>query len=80
LGLLVGTVVAQESFGVSYFADPKIWLSVLMWAVYLVLLVARWSTGWRGRRAAVLASVAFAAALGAWAANYFSSVHRYLAP
>jgi ABC-type uncharacterized transport system permease subunit len=45
----------------------------------MVLLFTRWNVGWRGRRAALLASVAFLAAIGAWAANYFSSVHRFIA-
>ncbi len=39
--------------------DPKILLSLLMWAVYLVMVYTRWIAGWRGRRAAILASFAF---------------------
>jgi ABC-type uncharacterized transport system permease subunit len=78
-GLIVGAAVAQTEFGLGFFLDPKVLLSVLMWAVYMVLLFTRWNIGWRGRRAALLASVAFLAAIGAWAANYFSSVHRFIA-
>jgi ABC-type uncharacterized transport system permease subunit len=48
-----------------------------MWAVYLLLLYTRWSAGWRGRRAAYLAAGAFAFALIAWFANYFSAIHRF---
>lgn len=77
LGLLAGTVVAQATYGRVDFLDPKIMLSVLMWAVYLVLLYTRWSAGWRGRRAAYLAAGAFAMALVAWAANYFSTIHKF---
>jgi ABC-type uncharacterized transport system permease subunit len=51
-----------------------------MWAVYMVLLYTRWSSGWRGRKAAYLATFAFIAAVSAWAANYFSGVHRFVAP
>jgi ABC-type uncharacterized transport system permease subunit len=79
-GLLVGAVIAQGQFGASFFADPKVVLSLLMWAVYMVLLYTRWSAGWRGRKAAYLSTFAFVAALGAWAANYFSSMHRFGAP
>lgn len=79
LGLIAGSVIAQLSFGPTYFRDPKILLSILMWAVYMLLLFTRWSAGWRGRRAAVLSTAAFLAATVAWAANYFSSVHRYVA-
>lgn len=78
-GLIAGLVIAQASFGHIDFRDPKIFLSLLTWAIYLVLLYTRWSTGWRGRRAAYLATGAFAMAIVAWAANYFSAVHR-LAP
>ena len=77
LGLIAGTVVAQAKFGRVDFLDPKILLSLLMWAVYLLLLYTRWSAGWRGRRAAYLAAGAFAFALIAWFANYFSAMHRF---
>ncbi|MFB3814069.1 MAG: inner membrane protein YpjD [Terriglobales bacterium] len=79
-GLIAGAVIAQGKYGPSYYADPKIMLSLLMWAVYVVLLYTRWNNGWRGRRAAYLAAFAFIAALGAWAANYFSGMHRFVAP
>src|SRR5258706_946372 len=75
LGLVFGAVIAQNSFGAGYFRDPKVLLSILMWVVYLVLLFTRWNSGWRGRRAAVLASVAFVIAAGGWAANFVSAVH-----
>jgi len=77
LGLIAGSVVAEAKFGRVDFLDPKVFLSVLMWAVYLIMVYTRWNAGWRGRRAAILASVAFAAAVVAWAANYFSGIHRF---
>jgi ABC-type uncharacterized transport system permease subunit len=79
LGLVAGTVVAQTTYGRVDFLDPKILLSVLMWAVYMVMLYTRWNSGWRGRRAALMASLAFAVAVIAWAANYFSGIHRFVA-
>jgi ABC-type uncharacterized transport system permease subunit len=78
-GLVAGMVIAQADFGRVDFRDAKIFLSLLTWAVYLVLLYTRWSAGWRGRRAAFLAAGTFAMAIVAWAANYFSNIHR-LAP
>jgi ABC-type uncharacterized transport system permease subunit len=77
LGLIAGTVVAQATYGRVDLLDPKILLSILMWLVYLILLYTRWNAGWRGRRAAYLAAGAFVAAVVAWAANYFSSIHRF---
>ena len=79
LGLLTGLVVAVTSYGHVDFLDPVILLSVLMWAVYMLMVFTRWNSGWRGRRAAFLATFAFAAALAAWAANYFSTIHRFAA-
>jgi ABC-type uncharacterized transport system permease subunit len=78
LGLVAGSVVAAAQYGRVDFLDPKVFLSVLMWAVYLIMVYTRWNAGWRGRRAAVLASVAFVAAIVAWAANYFSGIHRFV--
>jgi ABC-type uncharacterized transport system permease subunit len=79
-GLVAGLIIAQDSFGSINFQDPKILLSLLTWAVYLVLLYTRWSAGWRGRRAAYMAAGVFAMAIVAWAANYFSAVHRLARP
>jgi ABC-type uncharacterized transport system permease subunit len=79
-GLVAGMVIAQASFGRVDFRDPKILLSLLMWAVYLILLYTRWSAGWRGRKAAVLAATAFGMAIVAWAANYYSAIHQLVRP
>jgi ABC-type uncharacterized transport system permease subunit len=76
LGLLTGSVLAILVYGHVNFLDPKFSLSMLTWAVYLIMVVTRWNSGWRGRRAAVLATCAFVAAIVAWAANYFSTIHR----
>ena len=77
-GLIAGAVVASAAFGPRFLLDPKILLSVLMWAVYMVLLYTRWNSGWRGRKAAYLVTGAFVAALAAWGANYISGVHSFV--
>ena len=79
LGLLIGSLVAVSTYGHMDFLDPKILLSILMWFVYMVMVFMRWNSGWRGRRAAALATFAFVAAVVAWAANYFSTIHRFAA-
>jgi ABC-type transport system involved in cytochrome c biogenesis permease subunit len=79
-GIIAGLVIAQVEFGARYFSDPKVALSLLMYAVYIVLLYTRWNSGWRGRRAAFLSTFAFLAAILAWAANYVSTMHRFVAP
>jgi ABC-type uncharacterized transport system permease subunit len=80
IGLFAGSLIAQESYGSAYFADPKIWLSFLMWGFYVGMLFIRRSTGLRGRKAVYLSSLVFLAMLSVWAANVFSSVHRFSAP
>jgi len=80
VGLIAGSILAHEQYGAMYFLDTKVLLSLLMWAVYVVLLYTRWNSGWRGRKAAYLATFAFAAAVCAWAANALSRVHRFNAP
>lgn len=80
IGLFAGSIIAQESVGPAYFADPKIWLSFVMWGLYVAMLFVRRSTGLRGRRAVYLSSAVFVVMLCVWAANLFSSVHRFSAP
>ena len=75
-GLLVGLLIAQMNFGHINFRDPKILITTVTWAVYLILLYMRWSMGWRGRRAAYLAAGTFVMAIIAWGANYFSTIHQ----
>ena len=79
LGLIAGSVVAQAKFGRVDFLDPKVFLSLLMWVVYLIMVYTRWNAGWRGRRAAYLSTGAYVAAVVAWAANYVSTIHRFAA-
>ncbi len=78
-GIVTGSVLAIERYGPMFFSDPKILLSFIMWAVYMLLLYTRWNSGWRGRRAAFLATFAFIVAICAWAANTFSRVHKFIA-
>ena len=75
VGLFAGSVVAQEQVGIGYFADPKVLLSLLMWALYVVILFVRRSVGMRGRRAAWITSSVFVVMLCVWAANKLSGVH-----
>jgi len=78
LGLIAGSMIAQATYGRLDLLDPKIFLSLLMWAVYMVMVFIRWNAGWRGRRAAYLATGAMIAAIIAWSANYYSTIHRFV--
>jgi ABC-type uncharacterized transport system permease subunit len=80
LGLIAGSILGEARQGARFFYDPKILLSIFTWVLYVIVLYTRWNAGWRGRRAAYLATFAFAAAVLAWAANNFSQTHRFIAP
>jgi ABC-type uncharacterized transport system permease subunit len=79
-GLLIGSLIAQATVGSSYFRDPKILLAFAMWLVYVLMIYIRRHSGLRGRRAVYLSSFVFLVVLAVWAANQFSSVHRFTAP
>jgi len=79
-GLLIGSLIAQATVGSSYFRDPKILLAFAMWLVYVAMIYIRRHSGLRGRRAVYLSSFVFLVVLAVWAANLFSSVHRFTAP
>ena len=74
-GLAIGAYWDDAIFGHIALNDPTILLALLAWAAYLVLLFARWSAGWRGRRSAYLSLVCFGLALAGWLANGLSHLH-----
>jgi len=73
------SVLAISTYESVDFLDPKILLSLLMWAVYMVMVFTRWNSGWRGRPAVFLATFAFVAAIVGRFVNYFSAMHRFAA-
>ena len=79
-GLLIGSVVALQTVGPAFFADPKVLLSLLLWVAYMLMIFIRRHSGLRGRRAVYLSSFALFFVLAVWAANQLSAVHRFKAP
>jgi ABC-type uncharacterized transport system permease subunit len=77
VGLVIGSVLAQEAVGPAYFFDPKVIASFALWLVYVALLFIRRAAGLRGRKAAYLSGAVFLVMLAVLAANIFSHVHRY---
>jgi ABC-type uncharacterized transport system permease subunit len=78
VGLIIGSVLVQETeLGAAYFRDPKVVLSFVMWAIYVLLLFLRSTQGLRGRKAAYLSGAVFLVMLAVWAANLLSHVHRF---
>jgi cytochrome c-type biogenesis protein CcsB len=63
LGLVTGFVYAKSVWGKFWSWDPKeVWAGIT-WLLYAALLHQRLIAGWRGRRAAVMAIIGFAAVL-----------------
>ena len=79
-GLLIGSVVALQTIGPTFFADPKVLLSLAMWIAYMLMIFIRQHSGLRGRRAVYLSSFVFLVVLAVWSANALSAVHRFRAP
>ena len=59
LGIISGSFWAYTAWGSYWSWDPKETWSLLTWFLYAALLHGRLSVGWRGRRAAIFAIVAF---------------------
>jgi ABC-type uncharacterized transport system permease subunit len=79
-GLLVGSLLAQQTIGPSYFLDPKVLLSFAMWIAYVGMIYIRRHSGLRGRRAIYLSGFVLLVILAVWSANQFSVVHRFTTP
>ena len=61
LGIVTGIVWAHQAWGArSWISDPKLVFSLVVWALYVILLQGRMTAGWRGRRAAQLTIAGFA--------------------
>jgi ABC-type transport system involved in cytochrome c biogenesis permease subunit len=63
LTIALGAVWAEVAWGRYWAWDPKETASLVTWLIYGAYLHARLVRGWRGRRAAILLVVGFAATL-----------------
>lgn len=79
LGIVTGSVWARQAWGTYWHWDPKETWSLITWFLYLVQLHQRLTVGWRGKRAAVMAIVGFAAVVFTlWGVTYLlGGVHSY---
>ncbi len=69
LGVIAGSGWAFIESGTSWISDPKIGISLLTWAFYLVMVFMRTTAGWRGRKAAVMAIMVLCCSALTWAAH-----------
>ncbi len=79
LGIVTGSIWARQAWGTYWQWDPKETWSLITWFLYLVQLHQRFTVGWRGKRAAVMAIIGFAAVVFTlWGVTYLlGGVHSY---
>ncbi|MEU5366406.1 c-type cytochrome biogenesis protein CcsB [Streptomyces sp. NPDC005925] len=65
--IIAGAIWAGDAWGRYWGWDPKETWSFITWVAYACYLHARATAGWKGRRAAYLALIAF----GCWLFNYY---------
>jgi cytochrome c-type biogenesis protein CcsB len=77
--VIAGSIWAEQAWGRYWGWDPKEVWSFITWVVFAAYLHARATVGWRGRRAAVIAVVGFAALVfNLYAVNLvISGLHSY---
>lgn len=63
LAIITGAIWAESAWGSYWRWDPKEVWSLITWFIYALVLHARLTAGWRGRRAAILSIVGFASVL-----------------
>jgi len=77
IGLVTGFVYAEKVWGRFWSWDPKEIWSVITWLIYAALLHERLVSGWRGRRAAIMAIIGFAALIFTFfGVNFFLEGHH----
>ncbi|MBU4305894.1 MAG: c-type cytochrome biogenesis protein CcsB [Candidatus Omnitrophica bacterium] len=63
VGIMTGSVWAQQAWGRWWSWDPKETWSLITWLIYAAYLHARLSSGWRGRKTAILSIGGFVSVL-----------------
>ncbi len=79
IGIVTGSIWAHQAWGAFWQWDPKETWSLITWFIYLVQLHQRFTVGWRGKRAAVMAIIGFCAIIFTlWGVTYLlGGLHSY---
>lgn len=79
LGIISGSIWARQAWGTYWQWDPKETWSLITWFIYLIQIHQRFTVGWRGKRAAVMAICGFAAVIFTlWGVTFLlGGVHSY---
>ena len=79
LGIVTGSIWARQAWGTYWQWDPKETWSLITWFIYLLQIHQRFTVGWRGKRASVMAIFGFVAVIFTlWGVTYLlGGVHSY---
>ena len=79
LGIITGAAWANYAWGSYWSWDPKETWSLITWFFYAAFLHARFTRGWRGKKAAILSIVGFGAVIFTYfGVNYvLAGLHSY---
>lgn len=79
IGIITGSVWAHQAWGTYWQWDPKETWSLITWFIYLVQLHQRFTVGWRGKRAAIMAIIGFSSIIFTlWGVTYLlGGLHSY---
>ena len=69
LAVVAGSTWAFIESGTRWIREPKIAISLLTWAFYLAMVFLRFTAGWRGRKAAVMAIAVLCCSALTWVAH-----------
>ena len=80
IGIITGSVWAQQAWGSWWSWDPKETWSLITWFIYAAYLHARLNSGWQGRKTAVLSIIGFLAVIFTYLGVSFllPGLHSYL--
>jgi ABC-type uncharacterized transport system permease subunit len=69
LAVVAGVTWASIDVGPGWIRNPRIIISLLTWALYLLIVFFRVTAGWRGRRAAIMVIALVGCSAITWAAH-----------
>jgi ABC-type uncharacterized transport system permease subunit len=79
VGLLLASYTGLRLGDQFSFSDPKVLAVVVTWLIYLMHIIFRKASGWRGRRAAFLSLIGFSWSMFSFlfVSQLFSKVHQF---
>jgi cytochrome c-type biogenesis protein CcsB len=79
LGIISGSIWASQAWGSYWHWDPKETWSLITWFLYAAQIHQRFSAGWRGKRAAIMAIIGFVSMIFTlWGVTFLlGGIHSY---